>query len=262
MSKKKKRQKFLNKILKDNKVSKKEVRKAQKKGIKLDRITKAARKSTQPGNVFSQQRSSPRTNPADYFKRGGGQPSGPPGLYPRPTAPAPKAPVIRPGAQTLIDRDNLARAAAAFQPQTGGQNTGSQNTGTGGGDNTGGGDVGNTDDQFDTSYFDDLIASQDDVISDLNMRIGDLTSGFEAQLGQMNANMEAERQRSADAMAEMQGSFAQALSQRKNRKQVQGIRFADRGTGGATQAQLRRRGLRGSFGRRGERLMKISALNV
>ena len=111
-SNKQKTQKYIRKILSDGKVSKSEVRKAQKKGIRLDRISKAARKSTQPGNVFSQQAPSPfKINPADYYKRGGGQPSGPPGQYPQAQAPTPAAPVIRPGAQTLIDRDQARRAA-------------------------------------------------------------------------------------------------------------------------------------------------------
>ena len=105
-SKKEKRQKYIRKILKDNKVSKKEVRKAAKKGISLDRISKAVRKSTQPGNVFSRPQSSPsRVTPADIYKSGGGQPS-------QAKAPTPAAPVIRPGAQTLIDRDIASRAAA------------------------------------------------------------------------------------------------------------------------------------------------------
>ena len=251
MSKKKKRQKFLRKILKDNKVSKKEVQKAAKKGISLDRVQKAARKSTQPGNVFSRPQSSPfRTTPADIYKRGGGQPS-----QARTSTPA--TPVIRPGAQTLINRDIAARAAAALQPQT--PQTGGGTTGAG---QTGGGDVGGDDMEFDTSYYDDLIAGQDKMISDLNMRIGDLTEGFQTQLGEMTAAMQEERAQAARDMQEMQGSFAQAMAQRGNRARVQGIRFADRGTGGATQAQLARRGLRGTFGRGGERLMKISSLNV
>ena len=249
MSKKKKRQKFIRKILKDNKVSKKEVQKAAKKGIKLDRIQKAARKSTQPGNVFSK--------PASPVRFSSPKAQGPPGLYPRPTAAAPKAPVIRPGAQTLINRDIAARAAAALQPQT--PQTGGGTTGAG---QTGGGDVGGDDMEFDTSYYDDLIAGQDKMISDLNMRIGDLTEGFQTQLGEMTAAMQEERAQAARDMQEMQGSFAQAMAQRGNRARVQGIRFADRGTGGATQAQLARRGLRGTFGRGGERLMKISSLNV
>ena len=47
------------------------------------------------------------------------------------------------------------------------------------------------------------------------------------------------------------------------RTRVSGIRFADRGTGGATtKYNLQRRGVRGTFGRSGERLMKISSLNI
>ena len=100
------------------------------------------------------------------------------------------------------------------------------------------------------------------MINNLNMKIGDLTSTFQNQLGQLTSAMDQERADSAAAMQEMQGNFAQALSQAGGRERVQGIRFADRGTGGASQAQLSRRGLRGTFGRGGERLMKISSLNV
>ena len=64
-------------------------------------------------------------------------------------------------------------------------------------------------------------------------------------------------------MEELQGSFAQSLAaQGREKSRVESVRFADRGTGGATQKQLQRRGLRGTFGRGGERLMKISSLNV
>ena len=255
MSKKKKRQKFIRKILKDNKVSKREVQKAAKKGIRLDRISKAARKSTQPGNVFSRS-SSPSPFSGGVTSRGAiAQGRVTPSQVRR--APTPAAPVIKPGAQTLINRDIAARAAAALQPQT--PQTGGGTTGAG---QTGGGDVGGDDMEFDTSYYDDLIAGQDKMISDLNMRIGDLTEGFQTQLGEMTAAMQEERAQAARDMQEMQGSFAQAMAQRGNRARVQGIRFADRGTGGATQAQLARRGLRGTFGRGGERLMKISSLNV
>ena len=256
-SRKEKRQKYIRKILKDNKVSKKEVQKAAKKGIRLDRIQKAAKKSTQPGNVFSRS-SSPSPFSGGVTSRGAiAQGRVTPSQVRK--APTPAAPVIRPGAQTLINRDIAARAAAAAvqpqTPQTGGGTTGAGQTG-------GGGDAGGDDMGFDTSYYDDLIAGQDATISDLNMRIGDLTEGFQTQLGEMTAAMEEERREAARNLREMQGSFAQAMAQRGDRTRVQGIRFADRGTGGATQAQLQRRGLRGTFGRGGERLMKISSLNV
>jgi hypothetical protein len=73
--------------------------------------------------------------------------------------------------------------------------------------------------------------------------------------------MTAEREEAARAMEEMQQRFAQSMTQ-QNRPRVEGIRFATSGTGGASQQQLQRRGTRGTFGRGGDRLMKISALNV
>ena len=108
---------------------------------------------------------------------------------------------------------------------------------------------------FDTSGFEKQI-------SGLNTQISSLTSGFQSQLGALQTQMQEEREAAAKRMEEMQGSFAQAMAQRGERPRVEGIRFADRGTGGATQQQLQRRGIRGTFGRAGERLMKISSLNV
>lgn len=108
---------------------------------------------------------------------------------------------------------------------------------------------------FDTSGFERQI-------SGLNTQISSLTSGFQSQLGALQTQMQEEREAAAKRMEEMQGSFAQAMAQRGERPRVEGIRFADRGTGGATQQQLQRRGIRGTFGRAGERLMKISSLNV
>ena len=109
--------------------------------------------------------------------------------------------------------------------------------------------------QFDTSGLESQI-------SGLNSQISSLTSGFQNQLGALQTQMQQEREAARLRMEEMQGSFAQALSQRGERPRVEGIRFAGRGTGGATQQQLQRRGVRGTFGRAGERLMKISSLNV
>ena len=108
---------------------------------------------------------------------------------------------------------------------------------------------------FDTSAF-------DTAISTLNTRIADLTTGFQTQLGTLTTQMQQEREAASKRMEEMQGNFAQALAQRETRPRVEGIRTPDRGTGGASQQQLQRRGVRGSFGRAGDRLMKISALNV
>ena len=259
--KKAKKQAFISGIIRDGRVTKKEAKKASKQGISLARIRKAQTKSFKPNNVFSNakvsrepSRMAPRqfradeTLPARFsnnIARRYQQEHGGLGTY----SPL----VVQGAAQKIFDQGT---GATAPTPQTGGATTDAGQTNAGQTDG-GGDDMG-----FDTSYYDDLIAGQDQTISDLNMRIGDLTNTFQTQLGQMTTAMEQERADAAAAMQEMQGNFAQAMAQRGNRARVQGIRFADRGTGGATQAQLARRGLRGTFGRRGERLMKISSLNV
>ena len=114
--------------------------------------------------------------------------------------------------------------------------------------------------QYQPQTFD--TSGLESQISGLNSQISSLTSGFQSQLGALQTQMQEEREAAAKRMEEMQGSFAQAMAQRGERPRVEGIRFADRGTGGATQQQLQRRGIRGTFGRAGERLMKISSLNV
>lgn len=116
-------------------------------------------------------------------------------------------------------------------------------------------DTGTQQPMFDTS-------GMESQISGLNSQIGSLTTGFQNQLGALTAQMQQEREEATKRMEEMQSGFARALAERGNRPRVEGIRFATRGTGGATQQQLQRRGVRGTFGRTGERLMKISSLNV
>lgn len=116
--------------------------------------------------------------------------------------------------------------------------------------------------QFDTGKSEGKNNVFKKQISGLNKQISSLTSGFQEQLSGLKTQLEEEREAAAQRMEEMQGSFAQALAQNRERQLVEGIRFADRGTGGATQQQLQRRGVRGTFGRSGERLMKISSLNV
>jgi len=93
-------------------------------------------------------------------------------------------------------------------------------------------------------------------------QVSGLTSSFQSQMGQLQSQLAQERKESAKRMEELSSSFQQAMAQRGERPRVEGIRFATRGTGGATQQQLQRRGIRGTFGRAGERLMKISSLNV
>tara|TARA_A100001201_G_scaffold55483_1_gene53922 strand:- start:278 stop:937 length:660 start_codon:yes stop_codon:yes gene_type:complete len=88
-------------------------------------------------------------------------------------------------------------------------------------------------------------------------------SGLQSELGTLRTQMQQERDAASERMEELRGSFAQSLAaQGREKSRVESVRFADRGTGGATQKQLQRRGLRGTFGRAGERLMKISSLNV
>ena len=116
-----------------------------------------------------------------------------------------------------------------------------------------------------TSNLDDyesMFGGMESQISGLNSQIGSLTTGFQNQLGALTAQMQQEREAATKRMEEMQSGFARALAERGDRPRVEGIRFATRGTGGATQQQLQRRGVRGTFGRTGERLMKISSLNV
>ena len=127
--------------------------------------------------------------------------------------------------------------------------------------NTGGGqtEVTSTLDDYQSMFDTSGMESQ---ISGLNSQIGSLTTGFQNQLGALTAQMQQEREAANKRMEEMQSGFARALAERGDRPRVEGIRFATRGTGGATQQQLQRRGVRGTFGRTGERLMKISSLNV
>ena len=89
---KQKEQKFLSKIVSDGKVSKKEVKAAQDRGIRLARIQKAFDKSLEPGNPFSRPQPRFGSLAARY-------------------SPQPTQLQIRPGAQTLITRDTAARAA-------------------------------------------------------------------------------------------------------------------------------------------------------
>lgn len=67
MSKKKrKKQKLISKIIADGRVTKKEAKKASKKGISLARIEKAQTKSFKPGNVFS--KSTSKSNAREVAK--------------------------------------------------------------------------------------------------------------------------------------------------------------------------------------------------
>jgi len=101
-----------------------------------------------------------------------------------------------------------------------------------------------------------------DQFSGMNDAITGLSTTFTNELGKLTGQMAQDRKDAEARMAEMQQSFQQSLAARKSKPRVSGIRFADRGTGGRSSTQLLRRGVRGTFGRSGERLMKISALNI
>ena len=93
-------------------------------------------------------------------------------------------------------------------------------------------------------------------------KLKEIQGQFKEQFQSLTDQLKAEKESSAKALEEMRGSFTQAMSQRQERPRVDSVKFADRGTGGATRQQQQRRGIRGTFGRAGDRLMKISSLNV
>jgi hypothetical protein len=103
--------------------------------------------------------------------------------------------------------------------------------------------------------YSDQFKGMNDAISSMQTSFGNTLAGLTNQLN-------AERLAADERMAEMGKSFQQQLAQRGDRPRVSGIRFADRGTGGATTGQLMRKGIRGTFGRSGDRIMQISSLNI
>ena len=106
------------------------------------------------------------------------------------------------------------------------------------------------------------IPDYSDQFSGMHDAITGLSTTFTNELSKLTGKMAEDRKAAEDRMAEMQQSFQQSLAARKSKPRVSGIRFADRGTGGRSSSQLLRRGVRGTFGRSGERLMKISALII
>ena len=128
--------------------------------------------------------------------------------------------------------------------------------GGGGGDSGGGG--GETINPYEGIEFPDYS----DHFSSIGKSITDLSTAFTGEIGRLTEQMGKDRKAAEDRMAEMQQSFQQSLAARKSKPRVSGIRFADRGTGGRSSSQLLRRGVRGTFGRTGDRLMKISSLNI
>ena len=78
------------------------------------------------------------------------------------------------------------------------------------------------------------------------------------QRQQYEQGLVAEREANEQARQEQAMSFQRTLASQRAAPQVEGIRFATRGPA----SQPRMKGISGTFGRKGGRLMKISALNV
>ena len=158
---------------------------------------------------------------------------------------------------------NIYKDSAAMETNTGdrGGDGGSGdggNDGGSGGSGGGGGGGAETVNPYEGIEFPDYS----DQFAGMNNAILGLSGTFTNEIARLTGQMAADRKASDARMAEMQQSFQQQLAARGPRTRVSGIRFADRGTGGATTGQLMRRGVRGTFGRSGERLMKISSLNI
>tara|TARA_R100000005_G_C4921253_1_gene154422 strand:- start:18 stop:794 length:777 start_codon:yes stop_codon:yes gene_type:complete len=117
----------------------------------------------------------------------------------------------------------------------------------------------------------------EDRISGLNTKISDIQTGFQTQLADTTAKMSAERaaaeerlglsfqsqlqasqNEAAQRQQQLTDQYRASLQASQTRPEVAGVRFATRGPA----AQPRMQGISGTFGRRGSRLMKISALNV
>ena len=157
---------------------------------------------------------------------------------------------------------NIYKDAAPMETGGGDDDGGNDDGGSGGGGDGGsgggGGGGGQTVDPYQGIEFPDYS----DQFAGMSTAISDMSTNFTNQLTTLTNQMAAERKAADDRMAEMQQSFQQQLAARRERPRVSGIRFANRGTGGASTTQLMRRGIRGTFGRSGDRLMKISSLNI
>jgi len=103
--------------------------------------------------------------------------------------------------------------------------------------------------------FSETLASQQ---SAAQKEFEALRGTMSQQRQQYEAGLAAERAANEQARQEQAMSFQRSLASQRGAPQVEGIRFATRGPA----AQKGMRGISGTFGRKGGRLMKISALNV
>jgi hypothetical protein len=163
------------------------------------------------------------------------------------------------GGTLNIYKDSAAMDGGGGDDDDGGEDDGGNSGGGGPGSSPGSdGGAGETINPYQGIEFPDYS----DQFSGMNDAITGLSTTFTNELSKLTGKMAEDRKAAEDRMAEMQQSFQQSLAARKSKPRVSGIRFADRGTGGRSSTQLLRRGVRGTFGRSGERLMKISALNI
>ena len=156
---------------------------------------------------------------------------------------------------------NIYKNSAAMETpddDDGGDDDGGSGGDDGGSGGGGGGGGGETVNPYQGIEFPDYS----DQFAGIGKSISDLSTSFTGEIGRLTEQMGKDRKAAEERMAEMQQSFQQSLAARKSKPRVSGIRFADRGTGGRSSTQLLRRGVRGTFGRSGERLMKISSLNI
>ena len=158
---------------------------------------------------------------------------------------------------------NIYRDSAAMDGGGGGDDDGGNDDGGSGGGGDDGSSGGGGGEQVTVDPYQGIeFPDYSDQFNSMNTAISGLSTTFTNQLSSLTTQMNKDREAAEQRMAEMQQSFAQQLAARKERPRVSGIRFAERGTGGASTRQLMRRGVRGTFGRSGDRLMKISSLNI
>ena len=99
--------------------------------------------------------------------------------------------------------------------------------------------------------------SMEDIASQFSSQIAEMQAGFMQSMQQQQAMYQQMQASQSERMEALQQQMLQAQVAQQDRPQVAGVQMAQ-GTGG-TPMQIARRGVSGSFGRRG---MRISSLNV
>lgn len=242
-NKKQKQQRRIAKIIADGRVTKKEAKKAAKKGISLARIQKAQTKSFKPGNVFSNIRA-PKKSPfaGGVTSRGAiSQGRVSPSQVKTPQQPAYTPLTIQGAAQKIFDRGTAAAAAPAPV-------------------------VNQTVAQAPVTppppppVVEPEEPSMEDMFGDM---IAGLQGAYQQSLAAQQeqfAAMEAQQQQQMALLQQQMQSQQQAMSaqaQLAGRPSVMGVQYAQSSAG--SPAQIAARGASGAFGRGG---MRIQSLNV